>query len=598
MVPQSVIDEIISRVSIVEVIGRYIDVKRIGNRYTALCPFHNEKTPSFSISEEKGVYHCFGCGASGNTFGFLMQYKKIAFGEALRELAEIARVDLSKFSDQKEFQEFRQKDRIYEVNRDAAVYYHRLLLEGKTPDCESARRYILEKRKITMEMIKRFRLGYGGSQWQGLFDFLRKKGYKEEEIAVASLASKGREGYFDRFKDRIIFPIMDVSDHIVGFGGRILQDGNQTAKYLNTSENPVYHKGNLLFALNFARDEMVKKQEALVVEGYFDVIACTQHGIHNAVAPLGTALTDTQLSILKRYTTNIVFVFDGDEAGMKAAHRAIEMAAPMELNESVVALPGKKDPCDLALELGGIEFRKLLDESKQSPIKFKMTDTAKKIDPSKRKTDYLNQMYSYIAKIPGEVKRLDDLRALAGYLTEDLDAVTADFKRFAGQSEGRGRVVNERPAQDDGSRKINPMHKQEVYCLASLIAKPELISEAMKIVSAEMFFHPEAREIFEFLSANADKNSQELLTFVKEPRVVEETSKLIMEKEKLTPTLDHCYALKRLYLMSELSKLKRLNAEMETRNIDSEKTTIRENWRVIQNLNDQINEIKAFSREN
>lgn len=317
VIPQAVIDEILNKVSIIDVIGKYIEIKKSGKNSLALCPFHQEKTPSFSISEDKGLYHCFGCGASGNTIKFLMDYQKLTFIEALQEMAKSAGVDLNQYSGINDFIPVKEKDELIKINREAMSYYHKMLWSSS--DSLEARNY-LKNRKVTPDIVKVYRLGYGGKDWNSLRDYLNGKGFRDDAIIKTGLISNGNTGLFDRFRDRIIFPILDKDGNPVGFGGRILEGEKKTAKYLNSAENIIFHKGSLLFSLNLAKDEIVKDKKAILVEGYMDVIALYQNGIKNSVAPLGTSLTENQLNILKKYCEKVIFIFDGDKAGIKAAN--------------------------------------------------------------------------------------------------------------------------------------------------------------------------------------------------------------------------------------------------------------------------------------
>lgn len=339
----NVIDEIKSRIDIVSFISEYLPLKPAGTSFKALCPFHQEKAPSFFVSPERQIWHCFGCGAGGSIFDFLMKMEGLEFPEALRLLAKKANVVLKK----EDPQLVSQRTRLLEIFQQAARFYHEILT--RFPLGESARRY-LKERRVSPEIIKEFQLGYAPDSWQTLLIFLTKKGFKEKEIALAGLAiqsERSKDRYYDRFRDRLIFPLFDVHGEIVGFSGRILEKDEKKVKYINTPQTLIYDKSRILYGLDKAKQEIKEKKLAIITEGQMDVLASYQIGIKNVVASSGTALTLEQIKLLKRFTSNLALAFDLDPAGQEALRRGIEIAWREGMEIKVIRIKEAKDPDEL-----------------------------------------------------------------------------------------------------------------------------------------------------------------------------------------------------------------------------------------------------------
>jgi DNA primase len=338
------IEEIKNRLDIVEFIGGYIQLKKAGANYKALCPFHNEKTPSLMVSPEKQIWHCFGCQKGGDIFTFKMEMDHVDFGEALEELAERTGVKLQR----RNFLDPEKKSRkkiLMEINEAAAKFFQAALLHEKIG--KKAREY-LENRGLTAETISSFRLGFAPDLWDGVTKALPKKGFSEKEIAEAGLIiaqqKQDKIEYFDRFRGRLMIPITNIAGQIVGFTGRLLADAKDLAKYVNSPETSIFSKGKIVFALDRAKAEITARDLAIVVEGHLDVIASHQAGVKNVVASGGTALTLDQLKLISRYTQNIAFAFDQDEAGFTALAHAVDLSRNLGLNIKVVKIPFGKDP--------------------------------------------------------------------------------------------------------------------------------------------------------------------------------------------------------------------------------------------------------------
>jgi DNA primase len=355
----SKIEEIKSRVDIVELVSEYVTLKKAGRNYSGLCPFHQEKTPSFTVNREKQIFYCFGCGQGGNAITFLMNIANKTFPEAIKDLAEKTGVVLPPRLSSKED---REKDTIREgisnLNLKAAQQFARNLY---SPAGKVARDY-LQKRGITEETVKQFRLGYVPDTWRSLTDYIEGGGTSLKLAEQAGLVIAGKEGsYYDRFRGRLIFPIENVFGEIVAFGGRILEKGEP--KYLNSPESPVYIKGRNLYGLQKTKEEIRKKGFALIVEGYFDLISLWNAGIGNVVATLGTALTRDHLELLRRYTVEVVALFDPDEAGRKALDRSLELFLGMSMRAKALVLPGGFDPDDYVKKFGKDKLEELIADA-------------------------------------------------------------------------------------------------------------------------------------------------------------------------------------------------------------------------------------------
>lgn len=352
------IEEVRRASDIVEVIKEYVPLKRAGKDYKALCPFHNEKTPSFQVSPSKQIFKCFGCGKGGNVFSFVMATERLEFPEAVEFLAGRAGIELERRVEVRERN--RRRDTLFEMNLWTAKVYHRCLMNAD--EGRPGREYF-SSRGMDESTWRRFRLGYAPESWDFLLGLSSGKGYEPGDLAAAGLVlpKKGGTGHYDRFRHRVIFPIFDVRGRIVGFGGRALDDS--TPKYLNSPETSVFSKSTCLYGLDVAKDGVLREKRVVVVEGYTDVLMAHQHGIDWVVATLGTALTPQHVSILRRYVAEVVLVFDGDEAGRAAAERSVSLFLEQDVDVRVVLLPGGNDPCDVLVEEGRDALLKRLEEA-------------------------------------------------------------------------------------------------------------------------------------------------------------------------------------------------------------------------------------------
>lgn len=350
----SLINDIKERCNIVDVIGSVVQLKKTGNNYKGLCPFHNEKTPSFVVSPSKQIFTCFGCGETGNVISFVMKYYNLEFVPAVEKLAEYCNIDISKYRTRNN----QNKEEYYRINREAAVFFYRALRKKGCPG------YLyLTGRGLDNDTLRTFGLGYADEKWDSLYNYMKSLGYDEKKLLNLGLISESKGKYFDKFRNRVIFPIINTNGKIIGFGGRVITDGGP--KYLNSPETPVFSKKNNLYALNLTRKEIEKKSQAILVEGYMDVISLFSKGITNVTASLGTALTENQADILKRYSGNgeIVISYDSDAAGKSAALRALDIISKTGCHAKVLNISHGKDPDEYIREFGKSSFLELVEAS-------------------------------------------------------------------------------------------------------------------------------------------------------------------------------------------------------------------------------------------
>ncbi len=415
-IPPEKIDEINNANDIVDVISTYINVKRRGKNFLALCPFHPDKNPSMNISQEKKVYHCFSCGASGNMFRFIQDFEKISFFEAAQKLASRAGIDIQ--YNKKEIANYDEYAKLYDINVQAARFYVNALKDVSGNEGKVVHDYI-KKRKLKPGTLTRFGIGYAYNRWDGLLSHFREEDiFTNEDLENAGLVRKSdndENRIYDRFRGRLMFPIFNESGKVVGFGGRQLFEDDKTGKYLNSPETKIYSKSKVLYGLNFAKDSIIANNYALFVEGYMDMISLFQAGVENVVATSGTAMTEEQVKLISRYTKNIIFLFDADAAGIKAAKRGIELILEGGLDVDIVTLPEGDDPDSFITKKGIEEFKNIIFE-KKSIINFigELYTKENKLNTIAQKTDFIKEIISYIGKIPDAIKRSLYLKEIAG----------------------------------------------------------------------------------------------------------------------------------------------------------------------------------------
>lgn len=365
MVAGNDVEEIKQRLDIVEHISEYVQLRRSGANYKGVCPFHEEKTPSFMVSPEKQIFHCFGCGAGGDAIGFTMKYDGLSFPEALEALARKTGIELKRSAGGQRARGL--KESLRAIQSEASAFFMSHLV--KAPN---AKKY-LKERGITDEAVKLFSLGYAPPGWHNLEEHLRRKSHKPEIIKKSGVVAEGQKGPYDIFRSRIMFPIMDISGQVIAFGGRVMD--NSEPKYLNSPDTELFRKGDNLYALNLAKEGIRKDGYAIVVEGYMDAIMCHLHGLTSAVAPLGTALTPGHLKKLRRYSEKVVLIFDGDKAGIAAARRSLDLIMNESLSARVLVLPEGQDPDSMLNDKGEAYMREIINDKTLSPVEFVLRHT-------------------------------------------------------------------------------------------------------------------------------------------------------------------------------------------------------------------------------
>jgi len=399
LISQQTIQQIQSRIDIIEIVGSFVKLKKRGSNYLGLCPFHNEKTPSFTVSPTKEIYKCFGCGKSGNTIGFLMDLEKYSYVEALRWLANKYNVEIEETAQSEEQKQLQQSaDSLYIINNFAQQFFSNALLhseEGK----DIALAY-LKERGFREDIIKKFQLGYNPSARNELAQAATAAQYNPELLQKSGLVVM-RDGHLsDNYQGRIIFPIHNQSGKVLGFGARVIKNNDKAPKYINTPENEIYIKSRVLYGSYFARMAIDKADECLLVEGYTDVVSLHQSGIENVVASGGTSLTPDQLRLIKKYTNNLTIIYDGDSAGVKAALRGLDLAIEEGLNVKLVLIPGNEDPDSYVHKIGAEAFRNFIKENKKDFILFQLEAAITEAgNDSTKKAALVNQMAETISKI-------------------------------------------------------------------------------------------------------------------------------------------------------------------------------------------------------
>ncbi len=473
-IPQEIIDQVQERTDIVEVISSYIPLKKSGRNFRALCPFHSEKTPSFFVNSSRQIFHCFGCGAGGGVFQFLMQYEKVSFPEAVEMLAKRAGIVVPKRISPMDSQ----KAEGYKVNQDICSYYHGNLFTAEArPALDHLRR-----RGIKDETIKTFKIGFALPGFRTTLEYVRAKGVSLSLIEKLGIVSSFRNGNFiDLFRQRIVFPICDVKSRVVGFGARRITEDKNQPKYINTPESLLYHKGRILFGMHLSKEEIVKRDYCIIVEGYLDMILPFQEGVKNIVASLGTALTPEQIKIVKRYTNNVVLVFDPDNAGKISSLRAIDLMIEEGLNIKAVTLPSGTDPDSFVRDKGRDAFLSFIEKAEDFfSYKLRLLRENADLSSPAEKAKAAGEMLLTVNKFGSEVIKFEYLRKLSAALHVDEQVLAADLNKL-------NRKNFRRSAWDTVSFKPKKTSFAEEYVVKSLLNEPEIIRIVKKAVSPDDF---------------------------------------------------------------------------------------------------------------
>ncbi|HIQ75608.1 MAG TPA: DNA primase [Candidatus Cottocaccamicrobium excrementipullorum] len=488
--PEEVIEEVRMRNDIVDVISGYVKLQKKGKDYFGLCPFHNEKSPSFSVSPGKQMYYCFGCGAGGNVITFIMEYENYSFTEALKLLADRAGMALPEKEYTKEERAGEDLRRtLLEINKLAANYFYYQL---KHPQGRAGYEY-LKKRQLTDDTIRHFGLGFANKTSDDLYRFLKEKGYSDEILKETGLVTIEEKGAHDKFWNRVMFPILDVNNRVIGFGGRVMGDG--TPKYLNSPETRLFDKSRNLFGLNYARTS--RENYLLICEGYMDVIAMHQAGFTNSVASLGTAFTSQHAALLKRYTSQVILTYDSDGAGVKAALRAIPILKEVGISVKVLNMRPYKDPDEFMKNLGPEAFRQRIEEAKNSFLfEIDVLKSLYDMEDPEQKTRFYQETARRLLEFPEALERDNYIQAVS----KEHMIPYEDLRRLVNQLGSRmapGSSASLRSSYSQEERKPSPKKDKEEgnrrsqrLLLTWLIENPKLFERIQGIITAEDFVEP------------------------------------------------------------------------------------------------------------
>lgn len=482
--PDEVVEEVRTRNDIIDVVGSYISLKGSGASHKGLCPFHNERTPSFSVSQNKQLYHCFGCGASGNVFTFIMEYENYTFVEALKHLADRVGMALPEEEQTPEQKKTRSlRTRILDINKEAATYYYYLL---RTDQGAHGLGYLTD-RGLSEETIKKFGLGYSDRGGKGLYKYLKKKGYEDAILKESGLFSFKDTDVYDRFWNRAMFPIMDVNNRVIGFGGRVMGEGEP--KYLNSPETKVFDKSRNLYGLNLARTS--RQSSIIICEGYMDVIALHQAGIGNTVASLGTAFTSQQANLLKRYTSKVLLCYDSDPAGVKAALKAIEILREIGINTKVIDLTPYNDPDD-AIKGEGVEGFEKRIENAQNAFLFEIEKLEKNFDLTDpaSKTEFLKVAARKLLIFTESIERNNYIETIARKYQidfDDLRKLVNDYGNKLGGVSDRTSKVRTDQQRNNKKNADDGLVKSQKVLITWLIDNPMLFASIGEILGSEDF---------------------------------------------------------------------------------------------------------------
>ena len=501
-----IIEEVRMKNDIVDVVSQYVKLTRKGSSYFGLCPFHNEKTPSFSVTPGKQMYYCFGCGAGGNVFNFIMEYENYTFGEALKHLADRAGVELPQIEYSKEVREKAQeRAELLEINKQAAQYFYYQLRTEK-----GAQGYqYLTGRGLSEETMRKFGLGYSDKFGGGLYQFLKSKGYGDDRLRESGLFNVDeRHGMYDKFWNRVIFPIMDVNNRVIGFGGRVMGDGKP--KYLNSPETKIFDKSRNLYGLNVART--TRRKYLILCEGYMDVISMHQAGFTNAVASLGTALTSGHASLLKRYTQEVLLLYDSDEAGVRAALRAIPILREAGVNSRVVNLRPYKDPDEFIKNLGAEAFEERLEQASDSfMFRVSIAESEFPMEEPQGQNRFFERCAEMLLELKDELERNLYIEAIVKKYRGQYGISVEDLRKRVNTLALKGTPA-ERRIQPKKSQEGAPKKKKDSasdqaqkLMLTWIVTYPKIFDKVAQYLTPEDFVVPLYREVARMLFSQREE---------------------------------------------------------------------------------------------
>lgn len=507
---EELIDEIRNSNDIVDIISQYVILKRSGRNFFGLCPFHKEKTPSFSVSPDKQIFHCFGCGAGGNVIHFISKIENVDFKESLEILADRAGIKLPTLENNVDSKRLELKEKVYEINKLVAMYYHETLYK---PQAKPAQEYV-KKRKLDNKALKEFCIGYAENA-NVLYKLLKEKGFTEEEILASDLVIKKGNSYVDRFKNRLIFPIQDIRNRFIAFGGRVLD--NSLPKYINSPENIVYSKARNLYGLNVAKN--TKTRKLIIVEGYMDTVSLHQRGIDNVVASCGTALTEAQGRLLRKYAEKVIISYDSDSAGQAATLRGLEILNNLGCDIRILQMEGAKDPDEYVIKYGNGRFNDLV-ENAISLVEFKIKVLKKglNIENTNDKIKFMNEIAKILGGVDNKIEQEIYIDKISSDYNISKEAIYAQINKNE-YSNNKGAKILEsssirKPTIKRQEKEINPeLEKRENIIISLLIDGGEEVYNKIKGIINPNDFKSEAnqkimRRLYEeFEKGNSNINS-------------------------------------------------------------------------------------------
>ena len=525
LISKTTIEEIRSRCNVVEVVASYLpQLRRRGATFKCNCPFHQEKTPSFTVNETRQIFHCFGCGVGGDVFRFVMEYEKVDFYTAINILADRYGIEIVYEDGGKPAENRGNKDVLFKVHREAATFYHHLLLK-KTVAAEG-RRY-LQERDFPEELLSDFQIGFAPNEWDGFMKYAQKKGYSVEQLEAAGLVvpseKSGKKTYYDRFRNRVMFPICDPLGRVIGFSGRIINKAEKGAKYVNSPETLLFHKSQILFAFDKARKPIVEAHQAIVVEGQIDAIRCHQVGLSNVVASQGTALTEQHARLLKRYADEVVLVLDADAAGVKAALASSEIFIANELSVRVVSLPEKEDPDSLILSQGVEVLQNLIKEA-PSALDFLINclGAQENMNTEAGRMRVVKATLGLIGHCPSATRRDAMIYQAADKLNLSPQALAQDLRR---SYRDRRNAPRRQEKTTDAPPKLVPPKtypKEEIGLLELMVHHYDDVQPLVrKYLTPQQFFDPICRDLIEILKEDfPDSLTKGFLNFNEEEQKI------------------------------------------------------------------------------
>ena len=575
LIPDNVINDIQTRCDIAEVISGYIPLKRAGRNFKANCPFHQEKTPSFMVNPSKQIYHCFGCGAGGDVFGFVMKYENIEFPEAVKMLARKAGVVIPERSE-KAREEASLTEKLLKANELAVHFYQDMLTK---PAAAAAREY-LAKRDIGADTIKEFKIGFAPDSWDSLLNLAKTRGFTPQFLSQAGLVNQRNDasGYYDKFRNRIIFPIFDARSRTVGFGARILQAGGKQPaadgedvslpKYMNSPETALYRKSNILYGLNFSKDAVRQNDRVAIVEGYMDFLIPYQEGFHEIVASCGTSLTLDQIKLLKRFTNNVIMVYDADAAGETATLRNLELFLEEDVRIGISRLPTGYDPDSFVREKGIKAFMGLIEKA-QTLFDYKLSLLTEKYNKKTLdgKMSIINNMLPTIAKVRNAVVKFDYIRQLSEVLSVDEESVRMELKKIRDYSEkATGQKIYDHAAGEKGHAS-----NTEKLLLGLMLDRNDFIGKVKGEIGDEYFHNELVKKIvcalYDFCDSKKEISASRLINHFNDQAVASFLAEVIscmdevMDKDKCFQ--DCICRLKKDFMKSRLDALSKMIREAE-----------------------------------